>query len=448
MQCPQCGHKIDGRALFCPNCGHKLEQPQRASGNRSSSRRARSSDAGEQRRGCGLSLLVLGIAALVVLAIVGLGAAAFYYGMQDRAQVQQEAAEEHYDKGAAHLAQAEFELAIAEFELTLQLDPNHEQALADLNEARHRLEAKPTATPMLQHETKAAYLDELGAAFAQKDWPKVFEFADRLLALDPAYHRGEVDQMLFEAFYKSGLELIEGDRLKEAVRLFDRALALQPDNAQVTHAKRLATLYMTAMGYWGADWAKAVESLVALYRLAPDYSDVRQRTYEAQVSYGDFLVQQQNWCDAATQYAEALAIMDDAKTATKRQASLARCNQQPTPTAQTAQEGKETLTPEGTSAPPGTFVGRLVERTGIADKKMFIRGKVLQGGKGVSGQRVKIQAWDWSAIAVTDGNGQYSFDGLSNPVTYTLTLLDLPSLPVDVAGVWGKITWVNFQQLR
>ena len=104
-----------------------------------------------------------------------------------------------------------------------------------------------------------------------------------------------------------------------------------------------------------------------------------------------------------------------------------------------------TLTPGPTKAPLGTFVGSVVEQTAIDPGKMFIRGHVLdKGDRGVQGTRVQIQAWDWKTMAVTDGNGQFAFDGLGNPVTYTLTLLDLLSLPFDVAGEWGKIKWVQF----
>ena len=53
-----------------------------------------------------------------------------------------------------------------------------------------------------------------------------------------------------------------------------------------------------------------------------------------------------------------------------------------------------------------------------------------------------------SAIAVTNGDGDFSFDGLANPVTYTLTLLDVPSLPLDVSTEWGKLTLVEFRETR
>lgn len=269
--------------------------------------------------------------------------------------------------------------------------------------------------------------------------------ADRLLEMDPEYRRSEVNAMLFDAFFQRGQQLVQEDREKEAVRLFDRALGLQPDNAQVAHAKNLATLYTEGMSYWGADWAKAIEKFRELYRLASDYKDVRQRIYEALLSYGDLLARDALWCEAAEQYTEALGVKADTATVTKRREAAERCDAGP----QAAPGAQATASPMplGPTVPPGTYAGVLLEQTSIEHRKMFIRGKVLnKEGRGVPGVRVKVQAWDWSAIAVTDGSGQYAFDGLANPVTYTLSLLDLPSIPFEVAGVWGKISWVDFRE--
>ena len=80
---------------------------------------------------------------------------------------------------------------------------------------------------------------------------------------------------------------------------------------------------------------------------------------------------------------------------------------------------------------------------------MFIRGHVYDSsGAPVAGTRVKIQAWDFSVFATTDGTGQFSFDGLANPVMYTLTLADLPSVPLEVETAWGRLSWVVFEQAK
>ena len=444
MRCPQCNHEVQGRTLFCPNCGQKMDQTGSAPGG--PARSAQPPEGSEPRRGCSQSILVVAIAAVVVLVIAGVGIAAVYYGLADRNKIQIELAEEHYDKGNAHLSSGELELAIAEYELVVQLDPKHSGAPGKLEEARQQLVVQPTPTAVLQQETKVALLEEIRAANGRRDWQGVLDRADRLLALDPEYARGEVDRMLFEAFHQSGLILVEQDRLEEAVRLFDRALVLQPDNVQVAHAKNLASLYTQGMGYWGADWGQAASSLQTLYRLAPDYRDVRDRLFEARVNYGDQLAASEEWCDASDQYARAVGIRAEAGTAAKRQAASSRCGQQPTPVVLPGATPATRL-PVGPVAPSGTFVGSLRERTGLEASKMFVRGTVVnKTGQGIPGTRVRIGAWDWSAIAVTDGSGQYSFDGLSNQVTYTLKLLDLSGLPFDAEGVFGQITWVDFRE--
>jgi len=97
--------------------------------------------------------------------------------------------------------------------------------------------------------------------------------------------------------------------------------------------------------------------------------------------------------------------------------------------------------------PPGVFYGRFVKFEWVEKGRMLIRGKVFDKyGRGIPGVRVKIQAWDWWAVAVTNGEGQYAFDGLSNPVVYTLSLPDRPCRPYKVRGEWNKLLWVNFYQ--
>lgn len=444
--CTRCGHQFEGQALFCPNCGYKLEQPyilplKTARLEDSAAPNAPPQPEGDGRRqGCGLSLAVLGIALAVVLVIVGIGAAAIYLGLADRAKVERQAAQEHYLKGEAYASQGEWELAIAEFELTLQLDPDHKTVSASLAEARRQREAQPAPTPMYQQETKEAILAEMQSAHQNRDWQRVMTQADKLLALDPDYRRADVDQMLYDAFYQTALSLVEEDRLAEALTFFDRALLLQPDSAQVSYAKELATLYMNVLRYWGADWDRAIEQLNKLYQRNPNYKDVRERVIVAYVSYGDVLAERGDWCRAQEMYDVALQFRSESGTLAKSQQAAINCSQAtPTPESGTS----------GVSAPTGTYVGVVERMDDAASSQMFVRGQVLDAaGKGVPNMRVRIQAWDWSAIALTDGAGQFSFDGLANPVTYTLSLPDVTSLSIDAPGQWGKVTWVVFRQAK
>ncbi|MBM4431951.1 MAG: carboxypeptidase regulatory-like domain-containing protein [Chloroflexi bacterium] len=93
-------------------------------------------------------------------------------------------------------------------------------------------------------------------------------------------------------------------------------------------------------------------------------------------------------------------------------------------------------------------MGRLlrVEDVGNATA-MMIRGQILNAqGQPVAGVQVGLSAWDWSAPpAMTNTEGFFAFDGLGNPVTYTVTLVDLPTVPLPVKADWSKLVWVEFR---
>jgi tetratricopeptide (TPR) repeat protein len=446
MECSECGTRVRGKAAFCPQCGHKLEQPARVMPDKSGEIKSPWEPAPTQaeRQGCSRSLLVVLIALLVVLAIIGLAVGGVYVGLKDRARAEHQAAAEHYDLGLARMEEKDYEMAIAEFDLVVRLDPSQDRARAKIAEARRMLEATPTpaptATPLPKPEQDAAgYMAGLSNAYGKGDWQTVFEYADALLAVDANYRRDEVNQMLVGAFYASGEQLVVEDRLEEAVHYFDRALALQPDNAKVARARQSASLYLKAKGYWDADWGKVTENLLVLYQLAPDYKDVAQLLLNAYIQHGDVLAENQDWCGAEQQYSKALELAQLADVIVKEDGAHKLCSSgEPVATAR-----------PGTPAPSGTFVGQLAGLTNIDGGKMFIRGRVLdRSSKGVGNAQVQIQAWDFKTVSVTDGNGQFSFDGLANPVTYTLSLLNHPSTPFNVAGQWGKLSMVDFQEAK
>jgi tetratricopeptide (TPR) repeat protein len=471
MLCPQCGHRINGRALFCPHCGIKLEsgetrmlaeRPQAPARitppNRVPFQETQPpsyqppvspppAPVSHRRQGCGLSLAVILIGLLVMALVIGLGVAGIYFGLQDRTKAEHVAALEHYQKGRDYWEKGELELAVAEMELAVELDPDLAEAQAKLQEAEQQLQALPSPTAMLQQETKGAHFEELQRAYEGGNWPLVFQVAERLLALDPTYRRADVDKMLFEAFHQAGLQAVEANQLAEAVRLFDRALALQPENITIQRAKYLASLYLTALSFWESDWGQATQYLDALYLQAPEYKDVGERAHVAHVNYGDVLMQTGQWCDAAEQYQRAINLQPSDALTVKQQQATKNC-QTGAPVPEGSQPGGN-ATVVAPSGPSGTFVANQAEYTAIDSRQILVRGRVLdRNGDPVPNMHVQIGAWDWKAVAITDGSGQYAFDGLKDPVTFTLTLQDAPSQPFDVAGVWGKLAWVDFRQVR
>jgi tetratricopeptide (TPR) repeat protein len=442
MDCPRCGKPVEQNAGFCSNCGLKIEkqgtrilqiptvQPDKAG----------KAPAG-QRQGCRSGMTVVGIAVLVVVIIVVLTAAAVYLGLRDRESGRTHQADTYFDQGEAYMAQGQYELAIAAYDQALAINPDHASAGARREEARSMLSEVPTVTPGLQGETIDALWEAHQLSVERGDWEQIVATADSIIARDPGYRRAELDGNLFDALVTLGDRAVQDDRLEEAIRYYDRALAVRPGDAGVVHAKNLARLYMDGLRFYGADWASAIERFGTLYSVAPTYKDVAVRLKAAYVAYGQELSSEDKWCEAATQYALALQLADDPDVTSMAQHATEQCG---------AGGVDESGTPGiSVDVPSGTYAGREGQPEAVGNDKMFIRGHVYDSaGEPVVGTRVKIQAWDFSTYATTDGTGQFSFDGLANPVPYTLTLADLPSQPLEVETAWGRLSWVVFDQAK
>ncbi len=462
MNCPRCGSPIEGRALFCPQCGRKLDQEPSAP---PTARLEATSSAEEPSKapfaipeqetgrgqGCRATLPIIGIVLAVVFLIGGLAAAAIVQGTRDRSSAQIEMAREHYERGEAHLAEGRYELAIAEFEQALRLDPSLVEAADRLAEAEALLATLPTPTSILQGTVEQSHWDALQEAVSQQDWALVVQRAEQIAALDPEYRRQEREEILFEAYYNLGQQAVEQNRMEEAVAYFDRALALQPNNPQASLAQSMAKLYIDGVRYSGSDWAAAVDRLSMLYALDPDYRDVRERLHEAYLAYGQQLAGREDWCLAALQYSRANELLPSQATNALAQEAAERCGTPPTmvaPSVPISPYPEITPGAETPTAESGMFVGRVQGVEHVAASGVYVRGRILDStGQGVPNVRVKIQAWDWFAYATSDGSGQFSFDGLGEPVTYTLSLPDLPSVPVEVPTERTALTWVIFEQV-
>lgn len=326
MRCPECGKPARLRAVYCPYCGFNFAAAARSTlDSRATSGHAPTRPTDAAATGWAWTLLAIAGALLAFSGLGWLGVLGLQQGWRDRERVVQAAVEEHYDKGVAYAAAGQYELAVAELEAALRIVPGRSDAQELLVEAQSRLRAEPTPTPMLQDETKFAYYEALHAAYERADWDNTVLWADRLMAMDPSYRAEDVHRLAATSLYYAGLKLVEQERLEEALRMFDRALALSPHSSEIAEARQLASLYVTGTNYFGADWGKATRIMAELYELAPDYRDVRAKLVEARTAYGDRLAAGQDWCGAEQQYAQALSLVYEAPLSVKWREAQARC---------------------------------------------------------------------------------------------------------------------------
>ena len=299
----------------------------------------------------GLLIFAAGLIVIAVGAMLG-----YRDGLRDRQETLRVEALEHYRQGVAYAGVGNYELARAEFTEALRLQPDLKQAQEQLAEAESRLAAMPTPTsfaPPTQpagappptpapnltplptdspQAAKAALLNEAQALLERGARAEAIARLQQLTQLDPAYEHTRVEALLFDAYYREGLALVEQDSFEEAVRYFDWALKLRPGDAGATTERDLATRYITALGYWEANWEAAIQAFDALYALRPNYKDVAARLVTAQVEYGDVLADAGSWCAAAEWYGKANQIRPNAEVQAKQQSMAANCaSNAPTP---------------------------------------------------------------------------------------------------------------------
>lgn len=376
------------------------------------------------------------LAGCLVFFVIGLAGLGIIEGLRLRSQNQGEAAARHYALGVEHLRKGEYDLAAAELEWALRLRPGYPEAQEKLIEARSKAARQPSPTSPTGQNQSPALLSQGRAAYDRGAWDEAIQKLEAVRTSDPTYEQALVQKLLVSAYTNSGLKLVNEDRLEEAIRRFDQALALQPDNPDVLSQRRLAALYQSAIGAWGVDWKQAIKGFSSLYALKPDYKDTTQRLQRANVLAGDAAAAQSSWCDALQYYKAALNLASTPEVAAKRDEAARNC----------AAAG----TPQATAVPSGTFVGSFGGHEDIRFRTQNwakVTGRVVNAkGEGVPGLQIKISAFNWSAIAGTDANGYYAFEFLQQETKFTVTIVGRPTQPVEVPTKFGYAAIANFEE--
>ena len=293
-----------------------------------------------------VAILVLSVSIIMVIGASILG---YYDGLKDREETLRLQALEHYRLGVSHLEDSNYALAQAEFEETLRLQPDLNEAWIKLQETQVRMSTiptptsallptpEPTAIPTEEPTNLDELLDRARESYRAGDYLEAVAYIEELLNIDPNYELAQVEDILFNCYYHQALALISKDRLEEAVHLLDLALTLRPEDATAQTERDLAAGYLSAVGYWAADWEQASQRFLALYQMRPDYKDVAGRLYEARAEEAEYLESLGAWCDSAEWYALALEMRGNTELAAKRDEMASNCEQNvPPPTTEDA----------------------------------------------------------------------------------------------------------------
>jgi len=297
------------------------------------------------------TVVVLLIGYVVVMAVMGV-----YDGLKDRALENQQIAQEHYALGLEYLQVQDYEGAIGEFELALRHDSSLSDAQTYLRQAKEQAKAQATPTSETRLDAVRLLYREAVVRYEAGALAAAVAALEDMRGLDPEYQSENVETMLARAHHQLGLNAVAEDRLDEAISHFETVLGLEPENKDAQSQLDLINLYTAALNYWERDWSATIQALKGLYALAPDYKDVEMRLHDAYVFRGRAFAEEGNWCQAGTQYANAVDVLPLETTVDTRDEAQIRCQAtayapSSTPTALATTVARATAVPRASATP-------------------------------------------------------------------------------------------------
>ncbi len=322
----------------------------------------------------------LTIAAVVLLILAVLVGGWYGYG---RWVVPMQLIQRHERELTLTLNQAELSLAgaayveaAALFEKVLQMSPDHEAALAGLNEAQRQMrlgeQYQEAVTLQQGGETTAALaiyetlnqqepgykdvqarIDAIGAgahveqifaeaelAYQRSDWSNAITLYNLIREQSVLYEPDTVELHLYESYTRSGagqmgqpgLSLPQVDQIAE---LYRRALSLRPRDALAQGNINLLSTYQQAKGLMAQQrYDQSTGLLLALYVSVPDLlgGDARQALFDSYLGYGAQLETAGDLYGALAQYKAAADLPVDGATAARLRALKIEVALMPTPT--------------------------------------------------------------------------------------------------------------------
>ena len=361
MLCDRCGAEIQEDFVLCPYCGHKIGEDKDHALERG---QVAIFPTREQLFPHWVWLLGFALfIGCIFMSVLGVGMAGVYGGLKERAVLARQEAEEHYNRGLDYLEKGDYNLAEAEFREALRLAPDYWEAADKLREVRDQVAAMATPTSETRNEATDLIYRQAQELYSQQNWIETVLKLEQLRDLDPYYERENVTEVLFSSYYNMALDLVDKDRLEEALRSFDEALEVKPGDPEALVQRELTSLYLTGLDYWEADWVRAVESFLALYQIDPEYKDVKQRLYDAYLNHGDLYAEEEAWCLAEERYELAAALDSNEDIIAKRDDAAYRCQIAVEPTPVIA----ATVTPTATIAVAATVTATVTPTISIPD---------------------------------------------------------------------------------
>jgi tetratricopeptide (TPR) repeat protein len=208
-----------------------------------------------------------------------------------------------YEQAEVEIAGQRWDAALEKLEQLLAIDPSYRDTSTrvDFVKAQRTLDARFTQAKLV---------------FDSGDWGETVKLLDPLREEAPDFRPDEVEQTLFFAHFRMGVDLLatSGDSLDtigQAIQSLDRALVIFPSDPAALEERRLADLYRQAhLSFNQKDWPQAVLTLKQIQSARQDYMGGRAVSMlcTAYLNLGDAYYANRSLAEALEQYRSVLAI--------------------------------------------------------------------------------------------------------------------------------------------
>ncbi len=306
------------------------------------------------KRRVGPSALLLAILGFLVLIAVGI-MAGYFSGQGVRLDAQSTDVsmqlKSQFDLGNQALAAGEYEVARQHFQYVIDHEPNYPGVQAAYTQLLLQMNVSPTPTLSSTSEVTATpdnsseqdtydHLHSLLAAPPKTvdDWNAVTGLLDSLRKGDPTFHAAEIDGIYYIALRQRGIAKIfaqscQDITLEGGIYDLTQAENFGPLDLYADDVRDAARYYITGATFWELDWNQALYYFGQVSLIAPNLMDAScqtatQRWAVASIHVGDIFFATQDYCSAATQYANAAGvnIPDNATAAPTADYADRQCN--------------------------------------------------------------------------------------------------------------------------
>ena len=272
------------------------------------------------KRGRTLLFSALSVIAILALAVLGGYSSGIGVRKSNQSSMILQQLGEQYQNTLIDIQFGRYEIAQQRLEWIIANDPTFPGAKEKLTEVLVlRNQPTPTLTPSLTPTPDFSGAQEAFTSaqklIAAQDWPGAIGALDQMRKLDPAYQQSQVDGMYYFALRNYGYNLITQGNLEGGIYQLTLAERFGPLDRDSNGMREGARYYLIGASFWGLDWAQ----VVAYFDQVRSWSNIwdgtmtsSERYWFASMRYGDQLFEQEQFCDAVTQYqnAETVAALD------------------------------------------------------------------------------------------------------------------------------------------